>query len=179
MVERIIGHQPTAERRALFALMYGTGIEVSVALALTRSDVWEATKEIRAAGTKAHSRDRICRVADWAWDAVWGHCKTVFPGAPLWPAGWNRWTVSDWHRETVAADGLKLTQQFPLHCARDHWAVRAARAGTPIAVIQAQLGHGSPMLTLTKYGRFLPSASDRARWEEAATRYEQTRREAR
>jgi integrase len=51
---------------------------------------------------------------------------------------------------------LQLTARHPLHCARDHWAVRAARAGTPVAIIQAQLGHGSPMLTLTKYGRFLP-----------------------
>jgi hypothetical protein len=38
----------------VFALQYGTAIEVSVALALTRADVWEASKEIRAAGTKAH-----------------------------------------------------------------------------------------------------------------------------
>ncbi len=184
VVERIIAYQPTAERRALFSLIYGTGIEVSVALALTRSDIWEATKEIRAAGTKAHSRDRVCRVAEWAWDTVWQHSRAVFPGASLWPAAWSRWTVSDWHRETVGYDeeskaGLNLPQRFPLHCARDHWAVRAARAGTPVAVIQAQLGHGSPILTLTKYGRFLPSASDRARWEEEATKYEQARREAR
>jgi hypothetical protein len=34
------------------------------------------------------------------------------------------------------------------------------------------------MLTLTKYGRFLPSASDRTKWEEEATKYEQARREA-
>ena len=176
VVERIIAYQPTSERRALFALMYGTGIEVSVALALTRSDIWETSKEIRAAGTKAHSRDRS-QIGPGK--PSWGHSKAVLPGAPLWPAGWNRWTVSDWHRETVGAEGLNLPQQHPLHCARDHWAVRAARAGTPIAVIQAQLGHGSPMLTLTKYGRFLPSASDRAKWEKEATKYEQARREVR
>lgn len=64
-VERIINWQPTAERRAMLALLYGTGIEVSVALELTRGDVWDATKEIRAAGTKAHKRDRVSRVADW------------------------------------------------------------------------------------------------------------------
>jgi hypothetical protein len=58
------------------------------------------------------------------------------------------------------------------------WAVRAARAGTPVAVIQAQLGHGSPMLTLTKYGRFLPSTADRAKWEAAATSHETERRRA-
>jgi integrase len=74
--------------------------------------------------------------------------------------------------------GLNLPKRHPLHCARDHWAVRAARAGTPIAVIQTQLGHGSPVLTLTKYGRFLPSAADRQKWEEAATRYEMARRQA-
>jgi hypothetical protein len=32
------------------------------------------------------------------------------------------------------------------------------------------------MLTLTKYGRFLPSASDPAKWEAAATDYEKQRR---
>jgi integrase len=96
VVERIVAYQLTAERRALFALLYGTGIEVSVALALTRADVWEATREIRAAGTKAHSRDRVCRVADWAWDTVWEHCRLKLPGTLLWPE-WNRWTVSDWH----------------------------------------------------------------------------------
>jgi integrase len=47
VVERIVGYQPTAERRALFALLYGTGIEVSVALALTRADVWEARRRRR------------------------------------------------------------------------------------------------------------------------------------
>jgi integrase len=85
VVERIVAYQPTTERRALVALLYGTGIEVSVALALTRADVWEATKEIRAAGTKAHSRDRVCRVAEWAWETVWDHCRLKLPGAALWP----------------------------------------------------------------------------------------------
>lgn len=90
VVERIVAYQPTPERRALFALLYGTGIEVSTALALTRADVSEATREVRAAGTKAHSRDRVCRVADWGWEDVWGHCRTMLPGARLWP-DWNRY----------------------------------------------------------------------------------------
>lgn len=184
-VERIVGWQPTPERRALFALLYGTGIEVSVALALTRADVWEATREIRAAGTKAHTRDRVARVAEWAWPAVWAHAAARTPTARLFPA-WSRFTVSDWHRQAVgdgvkdthgrvAAPGLALARRYPLHCARDHWAVRAARVGTPIAVIQHQLGHESPTLTLKKYGRFLPSAADRAKWEQAATEYDAAR----
>jgi hypothetical protein len=34
------------------------------------------------------------------------------------------------------------------------------------------------MLTLTKYGRFLPSIADREKWENAATQYEAARRRA-
>jgi hypothetical protein len=32
------------------------------------------------------------------------------------------------------------------------------------------------MLTLTKYGRFVPSGADREKWESEATKYEQGRR---
>lgn len=173
-VDRIVGAQPTLQRRAIFALMYGTSIEVSPALELTRSDIAQ-TRDIRAAGTKAHNRDRVCRVADWAWPIVWEYARTIVPGTRLFP-DWNRWTVSDWHRQTVKV--LGLPKQLPLKNVRHHWAVRAARAGTPIAVIQSQLGHGSPMLTLSLYGRFLPSASDREKWESAATAYEVERRKA-
>jgi integrase len=187
VVERIVGAQPSVERRAVFALLYGTGIEVSVAIALTRSDLDVLTKQIRAAGTKAHTRDRMCLVAEWAWPILWEHARHALPAASLFPTYWSRHTVSDWHRQTVgngtkdrhgavATPGLNLRDRHPLHCARDHWAVRALRVGTPIAVVQAQLGHGSPMLTLSKYGRFMPSAADRKHWEAAATEYDQQRR---
>lgn len=190
VVERIIVAQPTQERRVLFSLLYGTAIEVSVALRLTRADIDFEAKTIRAAGTKAHSRDRVCRVADWAWAIVAGHARNVLPSAPIFPAHWDRHTVSDWHRQTVGigtrdrhgkilVPGLCLEKRYPLHSARDHWAVRAMRAGTPLAVVAAQLGHGSPMLTLTKYGRFAPSAADRDRWEAAATQYDERLRVAR
>lgn len=171
-VEQIIAAQPTEERRAFFTLMYGTAIEVSTALRLTRADVDETVREIRAAGTKAYSRDRVCRVAAWAWPVLEAYVRTV-PEGPLWPqVAWDRWKVTTWHRETVEGLGLP---RYPLHNARDHWAVRHARAGTPVAVIQHQLGHGTPMLTLTKYGRFLPDATDREHWDREATRVDQRR----
>lgn len=187
-VERIVAGQPCEARRALFALLYGTGIEVSVALRLARSDFDPAERSVRAAGTKAHIRDRICRVADWAWEMVWQHVRNVLPTAPIFPATWDRWTVSDWHRQTIGDGvksthgeviraGLTLRDRYPLHNARDHWAVRQLRAGVPVAVVQAQLGHASPMLTLTKYGRFIPSAADRNRWEQTVSAFD-ARREA-
>lgn len=174
-VERIIGYQPSWDRRAFFALSYGAAIEVTVLLGLKRSDFNRATYEVRASGTKALTRDRMSRVAEWAWPFVSAYIEDMLPDTPLFP-DWNRWTASDWHRETLT--DLKIQPKYPLRNARDHWAVRAARAGTPIAVIQNQLGHSSPMLTLSKYGRFLPSASDRAKWEQAATEYETQRRAA-
>ena len=56
------------------------------------------------------------------------------------------------------------------------WAVRAARAGTPVAVMRAQLGHSSPVLTLSVYGRFLPTADEQGTWERRATEQEGARR---
>jgi len=173
-VERIVGAQPGRTRRALMAFQYGTGVEVSVTLGLTRRDFDADRREVRAAGTKAHTRDRLVRVADWAWPVVWRYVRTFHPDAEPW-GFLNRWTVSAWHRETVTA--LKLPA-YPLHNARDHWAVFRLRAGAPVAVVQAQLGHGSPTLTLRKYGRFLPSGVDRDAIEQAATTHEQRRRDA-
>lgn len=175
VIERIIGFQPTEARRVIFTLLYGSPLELTVALGVSRSDVNLSTREVRAPGTKAHSRDRVCRVNDWAWPTIEEYARPMLPTAQLFPP-WTRWTVSDWHRETIKK--LKLSKQYPLQCSRDAWAVRAARAGTPIAVIQAGLGHGSPNLTLRKYARFLPSASDRAKWETEASKYEAERRKA-
>jgi integrase len=177
-VERIIAWQPSAERRALFALLYGTGIEISVALTLTRADVDESRKEVRAAGTKTHTRDRMARVADWAWANVWGYAKALLPGAKLFPGVPSRYTASDWHALAVGAKGLGLTAAYPMYNARHHWAVRQLRAGAPIKLVQEQLGHASPTLTLNTYGQFRPSGQDRDRWEQAATDYETERREA-
>src|SRR5688572_14248909 len=56
--------------RSFSALLAGTGIEVSVALLLRRRDVDVGHREIRAPGTKTHSRDRTVRVAEWAWPYV-------------------------------------------------------------------------------------------------------------
>ncbi len=169
-VQRIVDAQETPARRALVAFLYGTATEVSVALGLTRSDLDAARREVRAAGTKAHTRDRVSLVADWAWPIVWDYARRHLPTAKLWP--YTRWTVSDWHRATAIA--LEL-EPLPLKNARHHWAIRMLRAGTPVAVVQQQLGHATAKLTLDTYGAFMPSAADRAQWEAAATRYDEAK----
>jgi site-specific recombinase XerD len=162
-VERLIAAQPTEERRVLFALLYGTGIEVSAALRLTVGDVQVATRSVRAAGTKTHTRDRVCRVANAAWKRLERWIRDKPAEVLLFPSRPTRWTVSGWHRDTAAA--LKLPP-YPLHNARHHWAVMRLRLGAPVAMVQHQLGHSTPMLTLSLYGRFLPSAADQDLWEQ-------------
>jgi integrase len=111
--------------------------------------------------------------------------------------GVTRSGASFWHRQAVregawqatgaagvrggvgrlAQAPLELGASYPLRYSRHHWAVRALRAGTPVAVVQRQLGHSSPSVTLDVYGPFLPDAADRAKWEHAATDYDARRRQ--
>lgn len=157
-VQRLVDWQPTPERRAFFALVYGTPADASTAVTLLKSDVMLADREVRLAGTKTHTRDRVVRMMAWAWPIFWVHASTVLPAAPLFP-GWSRWTVSDWHRETVRA--LEFTQQLPLRNARHHWAVRNLRAGVAVAIVQQGLGHATAKLTLDTYGPWIPTGADR------------------
>jgi integrase/recombinase XerD len=169
-----IAAQPTPARRALFALLYATGIECGTALRLTRADVWEASQEIRAAGTKAHARDRVSSVSDWGWPIIRAYVRTLLPSAPLFP-GFRVDVVWHWHRETTEA--LGLSEHLKVHAARHHWAVLALRAGVPVRVVQMQLGHATPALTLGLYGAFIPSGEDRATWRAQVTSHEAKRRE--
>jgi integrase len=182
VAQQIVGWQPTPARRAVMALFYGTGIEASIPAKLTRRMFDPTTKSVRAAGTKTRTRDRVSRVADWAWPIVWEYVKTFLPDAHPWP-GLTRYTASKWHRQTVSWDketkaGLNLPARHPLHCARDHWAVRYLRSGGAIQVVASQLGHADPNVTLRKYGRFRPDDVDRERMEEQATAYDARRRTA-
>jgi integrase len=171
-VKRLIEAAPTRQVAALWALMYATGIEISVALQLVRRDVDKSMCCVRARGTKTHARDRMCLVAEWARPRLATFVRRKLTTAPLWP-GWNRFTPNDVH--TKKAKDLKLPH-IPLRNCRHHWAVRAARAGTPVAVIQAQLGHSSPVLTLSVYGRFLPRTEEQAAWEHRAAERDTARR---
>jgi integrase len=174
-VEIIVGSQPTLARRALFALLYGTGLEISTALATATTDVLFETKQVRGPGTKAHTRDRVARVADWAWPVVAEYVRSIPVGSQLFE-GIDRHAATDWHRETLQDVGLK---HIPMKNARHHWAVRMIRAGAPIRLVQEQLGHSTPLLTLDTYGRFRPTGGEMDEWEKSATARDSRRREAR
>jgi integrase len=151
--------------RAVFALAYGAGLEVSAILSLVDADIDPQTRQLRARGTKAWTRDRLARVADWAWPALQEHLATVLPGERVF-RGIDRWQAGDVHRERLRALGL---EGYRLHDARHHWAVRMARAGAPFELIARQLGHRDVAMVAKVYGRFKPDTEERDRWERIAS----------
>ena len=91
-------------------------LEISATLALVEDDVDLETRQVRARGTKAWTRDRLARVADWAWPFLGEHMAGVLPGERVF-RGLDRWQVSQVHRERLRAIDL---EGFRLHDARHH-----------------------------------------------------------
>lgn len=174
VIERVVDWQPSPARRAYFALLYGGAPDVSTALPLMRSDLLPATRECRAPGTKASARDRVLRIDDWAWERIWAYASSLLPTAPLFPSSWTRHLVLDWHSRALKE--LKINPQYPPRFSRHAWAVRHLRAGVPVKVVQLQLGHATPQMTLNIYGQFLPSGADRDHWQKQTAAFEERRR---
>lgn len=170
-IERLI-HAQEHPFDVLSALLHGTGIGLSVALALRRRDVDALRKEIRARGTKTRARDRIAKVTDWAWPLVESHIALPHPNAPLFP-NINRWTASDKHRE--ACQRLEI-ENYQLKDSRHSYAVRAIRAGASSEVVAQQLGHVDTTMAVKVYSRFRPTEQERIDWERIAAAQDAQRR---
>jgi integrase len=153
--------------RTLSALLGGSGVEVSVAMALRRRDVDVAHREVRAAGTKTHSRDRVVRVAEWAWPYLEARCVGLPPDVLLFSAvGVDRWSARSAHH--TACEALSIAD-YTQRDARHSYAVRAIRSGVPAEVVARQLGHANAVLVLKVYGRFAPNQQERDKWERVAS----------
>lgn len=161
----IVEAQPTAERRALMALMYGTGADLSPALEVCRKDVDERKREVRVMGRKAAGRDRVASIQPWAMKYLKPHLRTCLPNARLFSA--DRWTASDWHRFVVddLIEQKVLAVRYPLRNCRHHLAVLLVRSGWPLQAVADQLGNSVLMVT-RHYARFEPKAEERAVWQE-------------
>jgi integrase len=178
---RLAEAQPSPYRE-FSALLAGSGIEVSVALELRRRDVDKQHREIRAKGTKTHARDRVVRVAEWAWPYIVPLLKGKHDDDYLFETIPDRWIAADHHRAAIEklvngapADGdrpeVKGSPVFKGYTMRDHRhtsAVRAARAGVPFEIIAQQLGHVDSTLVSKVYGRFKPRQDERDKWEKIA-----------
>lgn len=167
LVKQLIG-----AHRALGALMAGSGIETSVALALKARDVRPAVREIRARGTKTHNRDRVVRVADWAWPYFAVALKGKKPDDRVFSSIEDRWKARRVHAEACRQLVNRSLTVYDGYTLRDHrhtYAVRAISAGTPIPVVAKQLGHRDGQLVLKVYANYIPGEAERGRWEAVAT----------
>lgn len=171
----------SGEHRLFSATLAGTAMEVSTALAVRVRAIRVVDREIHAPGTKTHARDRIVRVAEWAWPAVVDAMKGKHPDTRLFAAIADRWVARDAHRaavEALVARGHRIflePKPYTLRDQRHTWAVRAVRSGWPIELVSRQLGHANAVLALTVYGKFSPTQEERNRWEQLAAARDATR----
>ncbi len=165
-------HEPY---RTAVALMHGSGIEASVAVALKRRDIDFARGEVRARGTKTKSRDRVAAVEPWALTYLKRYTRRMLPNAAVFP-DLNRWTLSDKHRE--ACKRLEI-EDYQLRDARHTYAVRAVRAGAHFETVAQQLGHADTTMVVRVYGRFKPTSDELHNWHHVAKAQDAKNRGAR
>lgn len=180
-VQRVMDTCTEEMDRVAYALAYGAGLEIGVIVKLRRQDFDVRAKEVRARGTKTHTRDRVARVANWAWPIVERYIATMLPSAWLFEAmpgatdARKADLLSRRHRKHLASIGLT---GFTFHDARHHWAVRAVKAGAPLQVVAQQLGHADVTMVSKVYGVYAPTAAERDYWENFITEQEKARRAA-
>lgn len=163
----------SGQYRAFSAVLAGSGVEVSVGLGLRPRDVDRKHHEARAPGTKAYTRDRIVKIADWAWGYLEPLLAGKHPDARIFDEIPDRWKAGDSHNDAVAAlveKGHTIYAGYTMRDARHTWAVRAIKAGMPVELVARQMGHVDGTLVLKVYGRFVPKQSERQHWEEIAAK---------
>lgn len=164
-MQQLVEAMPSPARE-VSALIHGTGLDVSVALALTVDAVDVTTWGIASARTKTGRRHSLL-VAEWARPYVKRLLAGKLGRAPL-VEGLDRWRLRDAHASACQALGIS---NYWLRDARHSWAVRFARAGGTPAQGAEQLGHGDGgVLFLKVYGPYVPTLAERQVVETRASR---------
>jgi integrase len=156
----------TPELRCYFALIHGSGAEVSATLAMRRRDVHDARLRIDVLGTKTPKRRRHDVALDaWALPFVLPHLAGKHPEAALFP-GLTRRQVQEAHRVTRERLGIR---DYTLRDARHSVAIRMRRDGDSFEAIAARLGNTVAVVHAT-YARFQPGDSPESTTTDRTTR---------
>lgn len=151
--------------RELSALIHGTSLDVSAAVALEVGAIDLATWGIPHVRPKTQTPHTLL-VAEWARPYARELVRGKLPRATV-GAGVSRWALSDEHRR--ACQALAIANYW-LRDARHSWAVRAARAGMTPAQAAEQMGHrDGGVLFLKLYARYVPSLAERQLVEDRIT----------
>lgn len=151
--QKICEAAPSAPFRLLFALVHGTGLDLSPALTLKRRDLDLEGGTVRGAGTKTRKRERHrVEIEPWALAIVRAEARHLTPNAPLFPAV-TRHMAHHHHAATCALPAVAV-EDYHLRDARHSWAVRARlERGLSFEDIADHLGT-SVYLVATTYARF-------------------------
>lgn len=149
--------------RTLSALLHGTGLEISAALAIRKRDIDVERRAVRAPGTKTFNRDRVAKIRAFAWPYVERHIKNMLPSARLFEGI----TYEQARRALVAAlEAADISVSgYTLHSARHSFAVQLRREGVPFELIARNLGHKDTAECIKCYGRYDVDLDQWAQWE--------------
>lgn len=176
-VMRLADAMPSPFREVIIFLN-GTGAEVTPGLAVRRRDVNRKTREVMIRGTKNKYRKRMVRIAEWAWPTVEALIANKQSNDRLFdPQLVNRRNLLRVHTATLTrliADGVldEFHTGYTPRDARHTFAVRLVRAGVPLHLVAAQLGHKDARMVSEVYGKYQPKQKERNIWELVARKYE-------
>ena len=149
-VERLLDATPNLKYKAMFAIMYSSGLRVSEVIHLNYDDISRTNMQIYIHNSKTHS-SRYALLSQRALDILteyWFKCGR--PRGILFP---NQWT-GDYL--TPSATGLEmrksvkragLPKDVHSHCLRHSFATHLLEDGVDLRYIQTLLGHRSPKST--------------------------------
>ena len=149
-IERLLDATPNLKYKAIFAIMYSSGLRISEVLRLKYDDISRTNMQIYIHESKTHT-SRYALLSKRALDILtesWFKCGR--PKGLLFP---NQWTGE---YLTPSATGLELRKSVKRaglpkdihsHCLRHSFATHLLEDGVDIRYIQTLLGHRSPKST--------------------------------
>lgn len=149
-VERLLDATPNLKYKAMFAIMYSSGLRISEVIHLNYDDISRTNMQIYIHETKTHT-SRYALLSKRALDILteyWFKCGR--PMGILFP---NQWT-GDYLTSSGPRLELKksvkragLPSDIHSHCLRHSFATHLLEDGVDIRYIQTLLGHRSPKST--------------------------------
>jgi integrase/recombinase XerD len=148
-VMQLLGAVRSLKLRTILTTAYAAGLRISEALRLRIEDVDSTRMVLHIRGAK-QGKDRLVLLSPRLLAMLRAYWATTRPKAPLlFPGRLGRPVHIDVIRRAFRAtvDALGFTKRVTLHSLRHGFATHLLEDGTDIRVIQALLGHASPLTT--------------------------------
>ncbi len=148
-VRQLLGAVRSLKLRTILTTAYAAGLRISEALRLRVEDVDSTRMVLHIRGAK-HGKDRLVILSPRLLAMLRAYWATARPEKPLlFPGRLGRPVHIDVIRRAFRAtvDALGLTKRVTLHSFRHGFATHLLEEGTDLRVIQALLGHASPVTT--------------------------------